>query len=460
MQQKKRMIFYTTAGDPNWKDQLLLGVQLLVTSMVMIAGPILVGQSAGLSANEISSFISISLIVSALATVLQAIVKPPISAGQLLPTVTSTPYCILSIVAARQGGLSLVYGITLVGALIQIAITPLIRRWALLFTKEAAAFTILMLGFWLGALGFHAIFHPYRFEQFTIHTRLLLPLTSDPHSSAFAGIASLIVMLLCRLWSPHSLRLYFILIGIVAGWIIAFVNQAIPNNQLALVTAAPWIQIPHLIRPTYSFHTALLFPVICTALIACVEYGALFYVNQQAVSEESIDPDLTRIRRGNLCASLLSGLGTSVGAMAQQPLPLGVGLSVTVGAYCRRTAYVFSGLLLLISFSPKLLMFFLTIPVSVSGAALFFIGAILFMWGLNSLNLEHAHIRKLYAVALSFLIGISTEILPSVLKISPGFYAHSKLTDLSLFISLFSLLLWMRLLSVKKYENTEPRSLS
>ena len=411
-----RTVIYNTADKPPFLTQLLLGVQLLVKFSIMAMFPLMVAKYAGASPDTTATLISMSLIWGAIATLIQAISLPKISSGALLPSFTSIPYFVASLSAAHLGGLSMVFGMSLIGGLVQLIVTPLIRSYRFVFTKDTAAFILVMLGFWLGVLGVQELFSPSELGQLMIHNTSSIPQpsTNYKHGIDIIGFNVLALMVIIRLWSPQKLRLYCILIGILTGWILAYLNGFIPDTLLQRVESAPWLQLPHLMMPHYSFSKDLLFPFLIASFITTFAYFALACVNQRVSSNDWKEPDLSTIRRGNLWLSITTILASGTGSIAQSPLPGAVGLSITSGAYSKIIAYTFSMLLILISLSPKVVAVFLTIPAGVNGATAVIIGASLFMFGINMWNLQTADSKKTYAIGIAFLIAASSDIIPAI----------------------------------------------
>ncbi|KTD46283.1 solute carrier family 23 protein [Legionella quateirensis] len=411
-----RTVIYNTADKPPFLTQLLLGFQLLVKFSIMAMFPLMVAKYAGATPDATATLISMSLIWGAIATLIQAIAKPKISSGALLPSFTSVPYFVASLSAAHLGGLSMVFGMSVIGGLVQLILTPLIRSYRFVFTKDTAAFILVMLGFWLGVLGVQELFSPSELGQLMIHNTSSTPQSSTnyKHGIDIIGFNVLALMVIIRLWSPQKLRLYFILIGILTGWVLAYLNGFIPDTLLQGVESAPWLQLPHLMMPQYSFSTALLFPFLIASFITTFAFFALACVNQRVSSNDWKEPDLSKIRRGNLWLSITTILASGTGSVAQSPLPGAVGLSITSGAYSKIIAYTFSMLLILISLSPKIIAVFLTIPAGVNGAAAVIMGASLFMFGINMWNLQIAPPQKTYAMGIAFLIAASSDIIPAI----------------------------------------------
>src|SRR5690606_4900618 len=116
-----------------------------------------VAQAAGASAQTTASFISLTLLATGAATLLQCHRFGPIGSGFLCWPSATVIYLVPSLAAAQAGGLSLVLGMTLVAALIQIALAPLMRRLRPVFPPEIAGIVVLLVGITSGAIGVRMI---------------------------------------------------------------------------------------------------------------------------------------------------------------------------------------------------------------------------------------------------------------------------------------------------------------
>lgn len=451
-----RTVIYNTADKPPFLTQLLLGVQLLVKFSIMAMFPLMIAEYAGATPEATATLISMSLIWGAITTLVQAIAKPKISSGALLPTFTSVPYFLASLSAAHVGGLSMVFGMSMMSGLVQLILTPLIRSFRFVFTKDTAAFILVMLGFWLGVLGVQELFSPSELGQLMIHNTSFMAGTSSIYKPGIniIGFTVLVIMVIIRLWSPQKLRLYCILIGILTGWIWAYLNGFIPDAHLQRVVSAPWLQLPHLMMPHYSFSMELLVPFLIAAFITTFEFFALACVNQRVSSNDWSEPDLANIRRGNLWVSISTILASGTGSIAQSPLPGAVGLSITSGAYSKVIAYTFSMLLILVSLSPKIIAVFLTIPAGVNGATEVIIGASLFMFGINMWDLQKADQKKTYAIGIAFLIAASSDIIPAIYNPFPQL--GIVITDPALLLGIICFIVLTVLFSIKLFKRQIP----
>ena len=114
------------------------------------------------------------------------------------------------------------------------------------------------------------------------------------------------------------------------------------------------------------------------------------------------------------CASsgLLGGFGTTMSTS-------NVGLSVATGATSRRVAYFVGALFILLVFFPKFSMTLSLMPLPVMGAGLVYASSYIITIGMQLIVSRMMDSRRTFIVGLSFLAGISLDIVPGIYKNLP-----------------------------------------
>lgn len=205
-------------------------------------------------------------------------------------------------------------------------------------------------------------------------------------------------------------RVYCILFGMICGWVAGYITGFIPMQRLIWLKNASWFSYPHLIT-NYSHHFdwRLILPFTIIALIANTEMFALVSTIQL---ENTKHINYRKVTIGNLIAGIgviFSGLA---GTMPQSPVSASIGDFLATSAYTRLTAYTYAIILVVLAFIPKFAYIFLTIPASVNGAAIVFMGATLVVYGLKLININKLPAITLKAFSFAFLSGLSVDIIP------------------------------------------------
>ena len=145
----------------------------------------------------------------------------PIGSGFLCWPNPTILYLAPSIAAAQMGGLSLVLGMTLVAALVEIALAPLMHRLRPVFPPEIAGVVVLLVGITTGAIGVRMI-------------------TSAPPGAAatlgpiVASLVALATMVALNVWARGTLRIACVLVGTAVGLLASSRRRArlhVPDPQ-------------------------------------------------------------------------------------------------------------------------------------------------------------------------------------------------------------------------------------
>jgi NCS2 family nucleobase:cation symporter-2 len=99
--------------------------QLGVMSIFLIV-PVLIGREAGGAPRLVADLVGISFVVLGVGALLQAL--PRVGSGFLCQPVPTAIYLVPSLLAARRGGLPLVFGMTVCAGLVEVALSRAIRK--------------------------------------------------------------------------------------------------------------------------------------------------------------------------------------------------------------------------------------------------------------------------------------------------------------------------------------------
>lgn len=410
MKEKLDSYLYGITDKPPFFTVVLLGLQHLIKFSLLLMGPLLIINAANEPPAIALHVVSMSLIAGAIATLLMALRKT-IGAGCFIPAQTSVPFFGALLMTAKIGGMPLVFGMTIVMGLLQCLLTPLFRYGKKIFDEQFVGFIILILGVWSAVLGVSELFHPRELGQLLVHTSLIKTGHLLPESS-YIGLIALAIIIGMRLLQRG--RLYCLLVGLLGGWLLAFVTGTILPKKIKLMTAAPWFAFPQLTPfPHFVFNWYLLFPLLLAAFIASFEAFALITTIENLESNHW-QPNLQRARNGNLAAGIGVVISGLLGGIAQSPVPGSIGDLIATGAQSRCIAFVYAPALFLLAFSPKIAMFFLTIPAAVNGAAIVFIGGTMLMKGLEMLHLPICKDYQFHALSFAFIFALSIDTMPQL----------------------------------------------
>jgi xanthine permease XanP len=360
----------------------------------------------GGSPQEAESLIRMSMIASGVATILQAR-KGFWGSGYLCPASCSLTYLAPSMLAGQVGGLPLVYGMVTASGVFTAVLSRCIRRIRWLFPPDVTGLIVAIVGIQLVALGVP------RFLGF-IHVGVAAP----PHS-AWVGIITLCAMVVPTIWGTKSLRLYPIFFGLFAGFVSSLILGVRTWEQLRQTMSAPLLGIPHRAASGMSFSFPLIIPFLIIAIAASLKAVGDLTLCEKVNDADWKRTDLKSVSGGVLANSVGTIFSGLLGGFAQNTASASVGLSLATATTSRVLAYPAGILVIALAFVPKLAALFAAMPVPVMGAILVYSACFLVLGGFQVMTSRMLDSRRILAVGIAMVFGLSVEIAPDLYRDVP-----------------------------------------
>ena len=135
---KPAHLSYGVDDKPPLAVNALSGLQHVGLMSIYLVFPALVAKAAGASAEVAVAMVSMTLVALAIGTLLQAFSSGPVGSGFLCQPIASVVYFVPSMVAVKHGGLSAVFGMTIVAGLLEIGLARVLSRLRAIFPAEIA----------------------------------------------------------------------------------------------------------------------------------------------------------------------------------------------------------------------------------------------------------------------------------------------------------------------------------
>lgn len=438
---KPANLIYDVDEVPPLSLRLVLAVQhVFVTSVGWIFVVVMINAIGG-TAEQAGAIMRVSMVASGLATILQARVRGPVGSGYLCPFSCGPAYLGASILAGKTGGLSLVFGLTTLSGVFESIMSRFIKRLRVLFPPEVTGLVVAMVGIELIGLAVPRFVG----AQGGGHGRSLL-----------VALITLAVMVAPTVWSKGRLRLYPILLGLLAGYTASAGMNILNPQQFHLVNSAPWMSLPGRV-PGGGW--AIRWSLVVPFLIASVS-SILKTVGDLTLCEKINDADWKRtemkpvsggILAGALCTTA-AGLG---GGLGQSTFSSNVGLSMATGATSRSIALPIGAILVLLAFFPKLAALFAAIPQPVMGAVLVYVACFMILGGMQVLTSRMLDVRKTFVIGIALVFGLSVEMVPGLYRDVPVFIQPLFASSLSLSTVLVVLLNLMMRIGISRSRTVE-----
>ena len=390
----------------------LIGLQYAVmTAIYLIIVAIILRHARAGEADSVSAM-GVACVALAVGTALQALPYGPVGSGFLAPPVFSATYLGPSVLAAEQGGIGLVLGMTVFAGIVEVLVGLAIRRLRLIVTPVLSGLTVFVVGLQLGVVGIGEFLDVRHAALLAFHRHLTVT------------VLTLSACIALSIWGRGTMKLLCSLIGlltgIVAGWAFGLVSAA----ELAGAGRLAWLALPHLAMPDWRFDPGLLPAFFAAGVAAALRAVGVVTTCQRINNAAWQRPDIANIRKGVLADGFGTIIGAALGAPGMNIAPSLVGISSATGATSRAIAFVAAAFLLLFGFSPKLSGLFLLVPQEIAGSLLVFTASFMITGGMQIMLSRPAGTRGVYVIGISTLLALSENVFPNYFRtLSP--LAHS-----------------------------------
>jgi len=391
-------LVYAVDERPPWGILIASAAQHIALMAVTLVFPIIIAREANLSGVQFLDLVSLSMLGLGVATVCFSLRSRYVGSGYLCGAAYTAIFLGPSLFAVRQGGLALVFGMTIVAGLVQLAVAPLLRRLRALLPSEIAGLVIAVVGLALAGLGVR-----YSLGIDAQHQRI------NPDYVIVAGI-SLAIMIVLNIWSKGYGRMFCVLIGMVAGYAASAVLGALDLTNVVPQQGLSLVRLPRLEHLNWSFDAVLVAPFAVAALAA-----TLRAMGDVSNAQRLNDSDWVRPKFGSLAGGVAAnGLAVVfcglVGSCGLNTYSSSIGLSGATGVTSRSIGYAIGVGFVALAFVPAAAMVLAAMPLPVMGAALFFTAAFVFTSGLQMITARMLDARKNIVIGFSFAMAVVADV--------------------------------------------------
>ena len=383
---------------PPWPLAVGLALQY---SVLAIGGVVLTVAIVLRSAESTAAYLAWgafgALLVSGVATILQARRVGRLGSGYVLMMGTSGAFIAVSVAALQQGGPGLLATLFIVSSLFQFLLAGRLSILRRILTPTVAGTVIMLIA---------VNVMPFLFDFMDN-----VPEGSGPLAAPVTVMATLVVTLAVMLKFSGPARLWGPLIGIVAGVIAASFFGVLDGGP---VREAMWVGVPLAGWPGLGFDFGPAFWAILPAYTFVTLVGAIETIGDavgiQKVSWRERRATDYRAVQGAVAAdgfgNLLSGLFATV---PNTTYSSSVSVVEITGIASRRVGVCIGIIFCVLAFLPKVTQVLLVIPDPVLGAYAMVIIAVLFMLGTRIVLQDGMDYRKATVVGFSFWVGVGCQ---------------------------------------------------
>ena len=394
-------VLYTQSGVPPIGEAIPLALQHVVAMVVgCISMPMIVAAAACVSSEDQIIMVQGSLLVAALAILLQAFgVKGFISSG--LPVMVGSGFAFLPTLRSvvEQSGMSGLAGAQIAGACMGMVVGLIFKKIRFLFPPIVTGSVVLTIGISL---------------YDTAVNYMAGGVASDPsYGSAHNWILALITLaavIIAGQFGKGMIKASATLIGMLVGYVVAALWGGIDFSG---VGTASWVQLPEPFHFAPAFHlNAVISLGIVFMVNAVQDIGQFEATANGAFERAATGAEITGGVIGNNLCSLLGGIlgGVPVATAGQN-----VGIVVTTKVINRVVFGIAGGIVLIAGLVPKLSAILITIPQPVLGGATITVFGSIAMTGVRMLAREGLSPRS------TFIAGLSVALAVGIPQISNAF---------------------------------------
>ena len=394
-----------------------LGLQHVFAMFVGNLTPLLIITSAcGLAGGEFAdlqvSLLQNAMFVAGIVTLVQLYGLGPV--GGKVPIIMGTSSGFLGVfnsVAATMGGDVTAYGAmmgaSILGGLFESVLGVFLKPLRKLFPPVVTGTVVLSIGLSLISVGINSFGGGNKAKDFGSVENLLL------------ALFVLVVILFFKHWTTGFLSSSAILIGILAGYVAAFVmGFVLPTTGVTAdgveytkawvlnwdkVAQASWFAIPKLVPVKIVFDMRAIMPVMIMFVVTAVEtVGDISGVMEGGMNREPTDKELSG---GVICDGLGSSFAALFGVLPNTSFSQNVGLVAMTKVVNRMALASGAIFLILCGLIPKLGALISIMPQAVLGGAAVMMFSSIVVSGIQLITKEKMTPRQLTIVSVALGVG-------------------------------------------------------
>lgn len=406
-----------------------LGLQHVVAAIVGIVTPaLMISREAGLSPADVTILVQVSLLVSAIATLIQLF--PIFRIGSGLPVIIGTSFAYMPTMMAiiksakemdatldPKSYVAIILGAQIFGGLSAFLVGLFVKQIRILFPPLVTGTVIFTIGLSL----------------YTIAVRYMagggVPPVYDngvlisgnqyfgSWSNWLVALVTLAVVIFFNNFTKGYAKLASILIGMVVGYLMAVTLDltGLTTNMVVLdnVGKESWFQFIAPMHFGIKFVPSAIVSMVIMFIVNAVQaIGDLSSTTMGGMDRSPTDKELSG---GIMANGLISSISSVFGCLPTATYSQNVGI-VTVTRVINRMVFAFAAIVMLIAgFIPKFAALLTTIPQCVIGGATISVFASITMTGIRMITTAKLTPRNTTVVGLAVALGVGVTSVPGAL---------------------------------------------
>ena len=406
----KTGLIYGLNDRPPLRETLFAAAQhLLAIFVAIVTPPLIIANALKLDTQTTSFLVSMSLMVSGVATFIQCRRLGGIGCGLLCIQGTSFSFIGPIISAGFDGGLATIFGATVAGSFVEMFVSRILKYARRVITPLVSGVVVTLIGMSLIKVGITACGGGEAAKA-----------TGTFGSFENVGIAALVLVLIVffNRSSKRYLRMGSIVIGLVVGYILAWVLGMVDFGS---VQSYGGFNYPNPFKYGLNFNISSIIGLGLVYLITSIEaYGDI--TANSLISGEPVEGDTFMKRaEGGILAdgfnSMLAGLLFS--SFPNSIFAQNNGMIQLTGVASRYVGYFIAAMLVVLGIFPAVGIVFSLMPSPVLGGATLLMFGTVAAAGIRIIASQTINRKATLVMAISFSLGLSVELVPEILSQLP-----------------------------------------
>ena len=414
-------LIYGLESRPPFVEAIFVALQHVFACFVGIITPgLIICGALEVPPADTTYILSMSLVVSGIATFIQAKRFGPVGSGLL--SVQGTSFAFLGpIIGAglavkgnggtAQDALSLIFGLCFFGAFVEIFVSRFLHLANKVITPLVTGVVVTLIGLTLIKVGITSMGGGVPAQN-----------NGDFGSPIYLGIALLVLAVIIALNSTSNnyLRMSSIVIGLIVGFVVSIPLGLVDFSNLATL---PPIAIPQPFRYGFDFNFGAFIPFAFLYLITAIEtIGDLTATS--AISGEPIEGKIyfKRIKGGVLGDGINSIIAACLNTFPNTSFSQNNGVIQLTGVGSRYVGYFISAIFIILGLFPIIAGTFQALPQPVLGGATIVMFGTVAVAGIKILSCVNLTKRNSIILAVSLGLGLGVTFVPEILENMPALF--------------------------------------
>lgn len=405
---KPNGLIYGLNDRPPLRETVFAVLQhLLAIFVAIITPPLIIANAIQLDQETTSFLVSMSLMVSGVATFIQCRRLGKIGCGLLCIQGTSFSFIGPIITAGLAGGLPAIFGATVAGSVVEMFVSRILKYARRIITPLVSGIVVTLIGMSLIKVGIISCGGGN---------------ASAPDFGSLQNIGiALMVLVLIIIFNRSSnrfLRMGSIVIGLIVGYAVSWWLGMVDFSSIQSYAG---INYPQPFKYGLSFDFSSILGLGLVYLITSIEaYGDI--TANSLISEEPVEGE-TFIQRAE-GGILADGFNSMIAGLFFSSFPNSIfaqnnGMIQLTGVASRYVGYFIAALLIILGVFPAIGNVFSLMPAPVLGGATLLMFGTVAAAGIRIIASQTINRKATLVMAISFAMGLSVEMVPDILKQLP-----------------------------------------